>query len=221
MPADTAATPKPWRSPLGEACGPSRPAACHHRMHGAPAGHARPRPEPFATALAAAGLVLADAVHQVERVEQGRGDGHGAIDAGPALLQALDHQHAGGEVHAIGGEGEGLGQPAAGIGEGHAEGAHLAIGALGFAQEGVALAGGEVFPGAVRGVQPHADLRDRRGAAGQGRGLSGNGMPGPGPARPWRGRGGSTLALAFVRVVTPDGPGSRGGAWRGRAGRGR
>jgi len=69
-----------------------------------------------------------------------RGDRHGAVDAGPALFQALDHQYAGGEVHAINGEGESLEQPAVGIGEGHAEGAHLAIGALGFPQEGGALA---------------------------------------------------------------------------------
>jgi len=135
----------------------------HHRVHGAPAGHARPGPQPLATAFAAAGLALADAMHQVERVEQSRGDGYGTIDAGPALFQALDHQHAGGEVHAIDGEGESLGEPAAGIGDGHAEGAHLAIGALGRAQESVAFAGGEVFPRAVRGVQLHAGLRGRGG----------------------------------------------------------
>jgi hypothetical protein len=67
---------------------------------------------------------LADAVHQVERVEQGRGDRHGAVDPRLALLQGLEHQHAGGEVHAVGGECQCLGQAAAGIGQGHAGGAH-------------------------------------------------------------------------------------------------
>jgi hypothetical protein len=63
MPAETAATPKPWRSPLGEACGPSRPAASHDGVHGAPAGHPRPKPaDP--TAFATTGVQLADAVHE-------------------------------------------------------------------------------------------------------------------------------------------------------------
>jgi hypothetical protein len=127
MPVETAATPKPWRNPLGEACGPSS-------------------------------LPLADAMHSVEGVEQGRGDGHGTIDAGAALFQALDHQHAGGEIHAIGGEGECFGEAAAGIGEGHAEGSDGAIGPFCLPQEGVALADGEVFPGAVHSVQLHAGL---------------------------------------------------------------
>jgi hypothetical protein len=45
------------------------------------------------------GLPLANAVHQVERLQQGRGNGDGAEDPAAAFLQALDHQHAGGEVH--------------------------------------------------------------------------------------------------------------------------
>src|SRR3984957_16643688 len=77
MPAKTAATPKPWRSPLGEACGSSRPAAAMDGVHGTPAGRARPGPEADAdaAALATARLQLADAVHQVKRIEQGRGMG--------------------------------------------------------------------------------------------------------------------------------------------------
>jgi hypothetical protein len=51
-------------------------------------------------------LQLADAVHQVERGEQGRGHRHGPENSGAALLQAFDHQHAGGEVDTIGGEGQ-------------------------------------------------------------------------------------------------------------------
>jgi hypothetical protein len=43
---------------------------------------------------------------------------------------------------------------AAGIGQGHAEGAHGAIRAFGFPREGVALASGLVFARAVGDVQP-------------------------------------------------------------------
>ena len=103
MPAETAATPKPWRGGGLRAVEAGRR---HHGVHGAPAGHARPDPQSHATPLAAPPLQLAEAMHQVERVEQGRWDGYGTIDAGPALLEALDHQHAGGEVHAFGGEPE-------------------------------------------------------------------------------------------------------------------
>ncbi len=165
-------------------------------MHGAPAGHARPGPEALAATFAAAPLQLANAVHQVERVEQGRGDGHGAVDPRLALLQRREHQHAGGEVHAIDGERQRLRQAAADVGQRHAEGAHLAVGMLGLAQEGVALAGVHVFPGAVGSVEPQASLRWGRGGAFR--------MPGPGRAPPWRvrapladlaagaGRGGAT-----------------------------
>ena len=101
-------------------------------------------------------LQFADAVHEIERVEQGRGDGHGAVDPRLALLQGLEHQHAGGEVDTIGRERECFGQAAAGIGQGHAEGAHQAVGSLGFPEKPLALAGGDVFPGTVGGVEPQA-----------------------------------------------------------------
>jgi hypothetical protein len=101
-------------------------------------------------------LVFADAMHEIERFEQSRGNGHGAIDAGAALLEALEDQGAGGEIDPIGGERQRLGQPAAGIGQGHAEGAYLAVSLFGGAQEGVALAGGEIFARPSRGVQLHA-----------------------------------------------------------------
>ena len=148
---------------FGRGVRPVEPGGFHDGVDGAPAGHPAPGPEAHAAAFAAPGLQLADAVHHVERFEQGRGHGHGAIDAGAALLQALEHQHAGGEIDAIGGEREGLGEPAPGIGQRHAEGPHLAVGELGLAQEGVALAGGEVFPRAVGGVQLHPDLGRGRG----------------------------------------------------------
>jgi hypothetical protein len=76
----------------------------HDGVDGAPAGHARPGPEANATPLATTRLELADAGHEVERVEQGRRDGHGAVDPRLALLRGLEHQRAGGEVHAVGGE---------------------------------------------------------------------------------------------------------------------
>jgi hypothetical protein len=117
------------------------PGSLHDGVDGTPAGHARPGPEAVAAPFAALGLPLADAVHQVEGVEQGRGHRHGAVDAALPLLQALDHQHAGGEVDAIGGQRQRLGEAAAGIGQGHTQGAHLTISQLGGAEEGVALAG--------------------------------------------------------------------------------
>jgi hypothetical protein len=49
-----------------------------------------------------------DAVHEVKRVELGR-YGYGAIDPALALFQGLEHQHAGGEIRAIGGECQRLG----------------------------------------------------------------------------------------------------------------
>lgn len=78
-------------------------------------------------------------------------------------FQTFDNQHAGVEVDAISGERQGFGQTEVGIGQRHAEGPHLTIGPLGLVQEGVALAGREVFAGAIDRVQPHAHLCDRRG----------------------------------------------------------
>jgi len=100
-------------------------------------------------------------MHHVERAEQGRRHRHGPEHAGAALLQALYGQHAGGQVDAIGGQRQRLGQPAPGVSERHAQGPHLAVGQLGLAQEGVALAGGEVFARAACRVQPHGGLRGR------------------------------------------------------------
>jgi hypothetical protein len=59
------------------------------------------RPETDATSLPAAALQFADAMHEIECFEQCRRHRHGAIEAGAALLQALEHQHAGGEVDTI------------------------------------------------------------------------------------------------------------------------
>jgi hypothetical protein len=43
-------------------------------------------------------------VHEVGRVEQGRGDRHGTEDARLAFLEGAEHQHASSEVDAIGRE---------------------------------------------------------------------------------------------------------------------
>jgi hypothetical protein len=50
-----------------------------------------------------------------------------------------EHQHAGGKVHAIGGEREGFGKAAAGIGQGHAEGARQTVCTFGLPEERVTL----------------------------------------------------------------------------------
>jgi hypothetical protein len=97
-------------------------------------------------------------MHQIEGLEQGRGHGHAPVDARAAFLQALKHQHAGGEVDAVHRQRQRLGQPTAAGGECHAQRAHRAIDPLGGAQEGVALFGGEVFAGARGGVQLHTSL---------------------------------------------------------------
>lgn len=80
--------PKPWRSPLGEACGPSSPAAC---ITGCTARQPVMRdqsqrcpPRPLSR------QAWRFAVHQVERFEQGRGDGHGAIDLETAAALQAD-----------------------------------------------------------------------------------------------------------------------------------
>jgi hypothetical protein len=79
-------------------------------------------------------LKLPDAVYQVERVEQGRGDGHAAKNPRAAFFQAFEHQHPGGEVDPVGGQRQRLGEPAAAIGQGHAQGSDVTIGAFGFTQ---------------------------------------------------------------------------------------
>ena len=105
--------------------------------------------------------MFADAVDEVEGAEQGRGDGDGAVDAALAFFQALEDEHAGGEVDAVDGEGQGLGEAAAGVGEGHTEGADLAVGVFGGGEEGVAFAPGQIFAGAAGVVEAHAVDRPR------------------------------------------------------------
>ena len=51
---------------------------------------------------------------QVERVEPGGGHRDGAVDAAPALLEALEGDGTIGEVHAVAGQGQGLADAAAG-----------------------------------------------------------------------------------------------------------
>ena len=47
-------------------------------------------------------------MHQVERLQQRGRHRHGAVDAAAALLQALEHELARGEVDAIDGQRQGL-----------------------------------------------------------------------------------------------------------------
>src|ERR1700751_488296 len=73
-------------------------------------------------------------------------------------------------------------EAAAGIGQCHAERPHLAVGLLGGAQEGVALARGEILARAVERMQRHAGLRSRRRRGAPGR--PANGRSGHAP-RSW------------------------------------
>ena len=86
------------------------------------------------------------------------GTGTAAVDASAALLQAFDHQYAGGEIHAINGQRQSFGQTASGIGQGHAERPHLAINPLGLAQKVFTLASRQIFPRPVLRVQLHIGL---------------------------------------------------------------
>ena len=160
MPAVTAATPKPCRSPLGEAGTPSSPAACITACTARQPVIRAPRPEAHAAAFAAPCVQFANAVHHVEGIEQGRGYGHAAKNPGAALFEAFEHQHAGGEIDPVGGQRQGFGEPAAGIRQGHAECPHRAVGQVGFAQEGIALAGGQIFSDSVGGMQLREEAGD-------------------------------------------------------------
>jgi hypothetical protein len=75
------------------------------------------------------------------------------------ILQALEHEHAGGKVDAVDRKRQCLGQAAAGIGESHAESADLAVVLLGRTKESIALAGREIFPRPV----PCVEAKARRG----------------------------------------------------------
>jgi hypothetical protein len=94
------------------------------------------------------------------------GYGHAAKNPPAALFEAFEHQYAGGEIDPVGGQRQGFGKPAAGIRQGQAEGPHRAIGQVGFSQEGIALASGQIFAGSVGGMQSHADLWGRGGGLG-------------------------------------------------------
>ncbi len=149
--------------PFGRCMCPIEPGFLHHRMNHAPAGHARPRPKLLAASLAAPRMLLANAMDHIQRFEQHRGNRDGPIDTGGALFEAFKHQRPGGEVDPIDGERQRFGEPATGIGEGHAKRTDFPLGAFRFAQERLPLADGEIFPRPVRGMQPHAACRDRRG----------------------------------------------------------
>ena len=123
-PAVTAATPKEWRRPRGQAWGPSMLAA---RMRAdtwrpAPGALAGDGPKAVLSPLGAR-LVASDAVHQVEGVHQVLGDRYGAPVLTPAF-ECRDPDLVGLEVDVACSDGEGLGDPAPGEHEGAREGLH-------------------------------------------------------------------------------------------------
>jgi len=187
MPAETAVTPKPWRSPLEEARGPGEPGFFHDGVDLAPGGHPAPGPETDILTFAAFRLHFTNAMHQVKRLKEGRGDGDGAMDTGAALLKALEDEDAGSEIDAIGGEGQGLREAAAGIGQGHAESP------AGAAGDAVAFLDGRRGPG--------------RAASGRA------GVPNVVTCSAAFFPAGFVAAIG-LRVMTDD-PGSRADAWRG------
>jgi hypothetical protein len=107
-------------------------------------------------------------MHHVEGLEQGRGYWYTPENPGAAFFEAFEHQHARCEIDPVGGQCQRFGQPAAGIGEGHAKCPHGTVGLFGFAQEAVAFAGGQIFAESIGGMQLHADLWGRGGRLGCG-----------------------------------------------------
>jgi len=67
--------PKAMPQPLGRGMRSLKPGDHHDIVHGPPSGHPAPGPELDSTAAPSAGLLLADAVDHVERLEQRRGTG--------------------------------------------------------------------------------------------------------------------------------------------------
>ena len=72
-------------------------------MHGPPAGHPAPSPELDATATPSTSLLLTDAVHHVECLEQDRGNGNALIKTVPSFFEDLEGEHGCGQVYAIDG----------------------------------------------------------------------------------------------------------------------
>ena len=133
-----------------DACG------CDHLLHPPPGRHAAPRPEQGRCRPAP--LCHADAVHQVEHVEQFGGHRHRAKHPRASLLQALEHDHPAGQVDLPRGQGEGLGNPASGGMQHAAEGAHLARRPGGGGHEGAAFILGEIQPPPVGVEQLHTGV---------------------------------------------------------------
>jgi hypothetical protein len=105
---------------------------------------------PLAGAIETQTRASPDTIAKVKMAMDGVTSGIAAIGSAESVSDA------GGEIGAVGGECERFGQAAAGIGQGHAEGAHQAVGTLGLAEEPLTLASGDVFPGTIGGVEPQA-----------------------------------------------------------------
>ena len=82
---------------------------CHDFDDTSIGGFAAPRPELFPD------LAVADAVHQVERIEERLRRGHSAVDTEAALFSALEGDGLRREVHPVGGERQGFRGAATGI----------------------------------------------------------------------------------------------------------
>ena len=141
----------------GEACG------VHDGVYGAPAGHARPGPEPEIWTAPALMLGFSDAMHQIEGVQKGGGDRHGAIDPALTFFESFKHQNAPVQIHPVCGEGEGFGEAAAGPGQGHAQGAHGPGGLFCGGEKARAFGHGQIFAAPVAVEQLHAASGDSRG----------------------------------------------------------
>ena len=89
------------------------------------------------------------------RVSRRLGDRNGPVDAAAALLEGLQDDGLAGQIDAGGRERQGLGDPAAGVMQDEAEGAHGQGRLFGRREEGRALGGGQVQPFSLGVVQVH------------------------------------------------------------------
>src|SRR5262245_39650881 len=95
---DAKAMPQPFGTRLGARdAGP-----CHDLNDAGVRGFQTPRPE-----LRPGGTV-AEAMHQIERIQERGRDWHSAVEAGAAFLLALKREDGRLEIHLVGGQGQGL-----------------------------------------------------------------------------------------------------------------
>jgi hypothetical protein len=99
-------------------------------------------------------LQRAEAVHEVEHIDQRVGDRKRPIDPSTSLFQRFKHNKIRSEIHAVGGEPQGFRQATARMREQTTQRPHLTRRLFGSGQEGRALRCGQIFPVSPDIIQP-------------------------------------------------------------------